>query len=288
MSSRLALGTAQFGSTYGIANRRGQLKLSDAAEVVSAARASGLDTIDTAIDYGDSEACLGSINVTCWRVVSKLPTLPVDRVDTSTWLKTQLNGSLRRLNLKCLYGLLLHHPLQLIGPEGPELAKALRKARDDGQVERIGVSIYSPDDLETIYSVLQPDLVQAPLNLVDRRLVDSGWLSRLADRGVEIHTRSCFLQGLLLMPKVPPCFAPWHELWTRWQRWLAVRPGLAAAACLAYPLSFPEVDRVIVGVDSVVQLTELIAAEKTCVADDLPDLQSYDEQLINPSKWHSL
>jgi len=164
----------------------------------------------------------------------------------------------------------------------------LRKARDNGQVERIGVSIYSPDDLAAVYPVLQPDQIQAPLNLVDRRLVDSGWLSRLADDGVEVHTRSCFLQGLLLMPTVPARFAPWQALWTRWQQWLASHPGQAAAACLAYPLSYPEVARVVVGVDSLAQLTELLVAEKTSVADDLPDLRSDNEQLINPSKWNSL
>jgi aryl-alcohol dehydrogenase-like predicted oxidoreductase len=90
------------------------------------------------------------------------------------------------------------------------------------------------------------------------------------------------------MPKVPARFAPWQALWTLWQQWLASHPGQAAAACLAYPLSYPEVARVVVGVDSLAQLTELLAAEKTFVADDLPDLRSDDEQLINPSKWNSL
>lgn len=90
------------------------------------------------------------------------------------------------------------------------------------------------------------------------------------------------------MPKVPARFAPWQALWTRWQQWLASHPEQAAAACLAYPLSYPEVARVVVGVDTLAQLTELLVAEKTFVADDLPDLRSDDEQLINPSKWNSL
>lgn len=288
MKSRLALGTVQFGLAYGIANKVGQVTLSEAAAILSAARADGLDTLDTAIAYGDSEAYLGAVGVTDWRVVSKLPTLPEDCADVSGWVTTQLEDSLRRLGLDRLYGLLLHNSRQLLGPSGIELARALREARDNGKVARIGVSIYSPDDLEALYSILQPDLVQAPLSLVDRRLADSGWLRHLADNGVEVHTRSCFLQGLLLMPKLPTRFAPWQALWTRWQQWLAAYPGQAAAACLAYPLSYLEVARVVVGVDSLTQLTELLAAEKTSVACDLPDLRCDDEQLINPSKWNSL
>lgn len=288
MSSRLALGTVQFGLPYGVANRVGQVSRADAAAILAAARASGLDMLDTAIAYGESEACLGVLGVNHWRVISKLPTLPDDCPDITGWVKMQLDGSLRRLGVDRLYGLLLHNPLQLLGPAGRELAMALVKARENRQVERIGVSIYSPDDLVATYKVLPIDLVQAPLNLVDRRLVDSGWLSRLADDGVEVHTRSCFLQGLLLMPKVTAHFAPWQALWARWQQWLAAHPGQAAAACLAYPLSYPEVARVVVGVDSLAQLTELLAAENTPVVGDIPDLRSNDELLMNPSKWYLL
>lgn len=192
MSSRLALGTVQFGLAYGIANQIGQVSRGDAATILAAARAGGLDTLDTAIAYGDSETCLGAAGVAGWRIVSKLPTLPEDCAVVSDWVTMQLEGALRRLGVDSLHGLLLHNPRQLVGPAGNELAGALRKTRDNGQVERIGVSIYSPDDLAVIYPVLRPDLVQVPLNLIDRRLVDTGWLNRLADDGVEVHTRSCF------------------------------------------------------------------------------------------------
>lgn len=289
MSSRLALGTVQFGLAYGVANQGGQVSRADAAAILAAARASGLDTLDTAIAYGDSEACLGAAGVAGWRIVSKLPTLPDDCPDVAAWVAAQLAGSLGRLGVDRLHGLLLHNPRQLLGTHGAALAAALRAAQADGRVGRIGVSIYSPDDLAAIYPVLPPDLVQAPLNLVDRRLVDSGWLQRLADDGVEVHTRSSFLQGLLLMPQVPARFAPWQALWTRWQAWLAGHPGQAAAACLAYPLGLPQVARVVIGVDSPAQFAELLAASQALPpAGELPDLRCADERLINPSLWNSL
>lgn len=288
MSSRLALGTVQFGLTYGIANLSGKVNRTDAAMILAAARAGGLDTLDTAIAYGDSESCLGEVGVVDWRVVTKLPTLREDCPDVADWVAAHLKASLRRLGVNRLYGLLLHNPRQLLGAKGAELASALHAARASGQVERIGVSIYAPDDLAAIYPVLSPDLVQAPLNLIDRRLVDSGWLQRLSNDGVEVHTRSSFLQGLLLMPQVPARFAPWGALWTRWQQWLAAHPGQTVAACLAYPLSFPQVTRVVVGVDNLTQLVELRNAEQMLpIAGDLPDLRSDNEELINPSNWVS-
>lgn len=288
MSSRLALGTVQFGLAYGIANLSGKVSRVDAAVILAAASASGMDTLDTAIAYGDSENCLGEVGVAGWRIVTKLPTLREDCPDVAGWVAAHLDASLRRLGVDQLHGLLLHNPRQLLGAQGAALASALRAARASGRVERIGVSIYAPDDLAAIYPMLSPDLVQAPLNLIDRRLVDSGWLQRLNDNGVEVHTRSSFLQGLLLMPQVPTRFAPWEALWTRWQQWLAAHPGQAAAACLAYPLSFPQVTRVVVGVDNLAHFVELLDAERMLpMAGELPDLRSDNEELINPSNWVS-
>src|SRR5581483_2256099 len=106
---------------------------------------------------------------------------------------------LLRLDVKTLYGLLLHRPQQLLGAEGPTLYQALQGLKKGGQVQKIGVSVYAPSELELLNLRYRFDLVQAPFNLVDRRLHTTGWLQRLKEDGVEIHTRSAFLQGLLLM-----------------------------------------------------------------------------------------
>jgi len=288
VSSRLALGTVQFGVAYGIANQSGQVSRRDAAVILAAARASGIDTLDTAIAYGNSETYLGAAGVRGWRVVSKLPPVPDGCPSVADWVGSQLAGSLGRLKVHRLYGLLLHNPRQLLDPIGTELLLALRKAQEDGLVDRIGISIYSPDELSMIYPAFKPDLVQAPLNLIDHRLVDSGWLGRLADNGVEVHTRSSFLQGLLLMKELPLRFMPWQKLWRRWQQWLLSYPAEAATACLSYPLSHPEVARVVVGVDSLAQLTDLLCAVRDIPANNLPDLCSNDENLINPANWNLL
>jgi aryl-alcohol dehydrogenase-like predicted oxidoreductase len=135
------------------------------------------------------------------------------------------------------------------------------------------------------------DLVQAPLNLVDRRLEVSGWLSRLKQMGVEVHTRSAFLQGLLLIPrdKIPARFERWAHLWNAWahgREELGVSP---VAACLGYPLYHPEVDCVVVGVDSLSQLTELIKeASWEPIPENWDFMAMEDERLLNPSRWSEL
>ena len=134
-------------------------------------------------------------------------------------------------------------------------------------------------------------MIQAPLNVIDRRLQTSGWLDRLKDDGVEVHTRSAFLQGLLLMErnKIPQKFSRWSKLWDQWHEKSKNTVVSRIAACLAYPLSLEQVDQVIVGVDSAVQLLEILqAAMKVNEGPDTSFMCSSDLDLINPSNWNQL
>jgi len=286
---KLALGGAQFGLAYGVSNQRGQVSREVAREIIGLARQAGVDTIDTAIAYGDSEACLGEVGIGNFRVVTKLPPMPDDILDITAWARDQIKGSLDRLGVASVYGLLLHRADQLLGKQGQELATALQNAKQDGLVAKVGVSIYDPEQLAAVMTVCRPDIVQAPLNLLDRRLEASGWLQRLHDSGVEVHTRSAFLQGLLLMNKaaMPPRFDRWRAIWDAWHAWLDAHDVSATRACIQYPLSLHQVDRVVVGVSSTAEFQMLLSdAAVVAVPTDLPSLACTDPDLINPSNWN--
>ncbi len=288
--SRIALGTVQFGLPYGIANKEGQVTRSAAKAMLQLAAAKGVDTLDTAIAYGESESCLGEAGIQGFKVVTKLSAVPDGQDDVKGWVREQVMASLSRLGTASLYGVLLHRPGQLLGVDGKILYQALRDLKEVGLVQKIGVSIYAPGELDALIPQYRFDLVQAPLNLIDRRLFVSGWLDRLKQDGAEVHTRSAFLQGLLLMPRsaISSKFAPWTGLWDKWHNWLACHSVTAVQACLAFPLSLPEVDRVVVGADSKSQLEQIIAMSFGAVPDDLPDLCCEDENLINPACWSAL
>jgi aryl-alcohol dehydrogenase-like predicted oxidoreductase len=289
--SKLSLGTVQFGLDYGIANKAGQVSLGEVQCILSFAKANEIDVLDTAIAYGTSEEVLGKVGVDGFRVVTKLPSLPENQNNVSFWVTEQVRESLARLGQKKLYGLLLHRSGDLLGSKGGQLLQELADLKNDGLVQKIGVSIYSPDELEVVCSKIKIDLVQAPLNVVDRRLQSSGWLDRLKDDGVEVHTRSAFLQGLLLMErsKIPQKFSRWSTLWDQWHEKLQDSGASPLEACLAYPLSLEQVDQVIVGVDSASQLSEILQAAKN--VNEGPDssfMRSTDLDLINPSNWNHL
>ena len=287
---KLAIGTAQFGLSYGIANQVGQVDRIEAKAMLKVALANGVNTLDTAIAYGDSETCLGQVGTQGFNVVTKLPALPDDCVDVSAWVRRQMDASLLRLNVMTVEGLLLHRPQQLLEKNGDNLYSALQQLKSDGLVKKIGISIYDTSELDLLCERFQFDLIQAPFNIFDRRLIYTGWMERLALQGVELHVRSAFLQGLLLMSANdrPNKFSPWNKLFLEWDSWLKLNKLTPLEACLSYVLSFPNVSKVIVGADSLVQLKEIILAS-SCKFSLFPEgLMSRDTALINPANWATL
>ena len=286
---KLALGTAQFGLPYGIANRRGQIDQEEASRIIEVARANHVDMLDTAIAYGDSEACLGSVGVNGFKVISKLPSISED-VDVVSWVTQQVEDSVDRLMVESLYGLLLHRPDELFGKDGQALWESLQELKSNGFIEKLGISIYSPAELERITSAHHIDIVQAPFNIFDRRMETSGWFQKLHEMGIEIHVRSVFLQGLLLMPRaeVPEKFSRWSNYLDQWHTYLQEANVSAYAACLGFVSSQPMVDRSVIGVDSSSQLLKLVQAFQGGKDEQIPDLACNDECFINPANWNML
>ena len=287
---KLALGTVQFGLPYGISNQGGKVIREDVKRILALSRAIGIDTLDTAIAYGDSEACLGAVGIEGFNIITKLPIIPENVVDVGCWVRNQVQASLHRLGVQTAYGLLMHQPQQILGLKGKAVVQALERLKAEGVIQKIGISIYSPTELDPAFEACQIDLVQAPFNLIDQRLNTTGWLQKLHDGGVEVHTRSTFLQGLLLMPStvIPEKFQPWSELWNTWHDWLAIHPFSAAQACICFVQAFPQIDRMVVGVESVEQLGQLVEAAKKPLDAGFPDISCTDERLLNPSSWNLL
>jgi hypothetical protein len=255
--------------------------------IFALARKQTIDTLDTAVAYGNSEFVLGEVGVSDFNIVTKLPAYHPTELGPFNWATQTCLGSLGRLNVSVLYGLLLHRPSQLFEPEGQEIYRAMIRLKDAGRVKKIGISIYSPSELEALFQRFEFDIVQTPLSLIDRRVDTSGWLDRLKNRGVEVHARSIFLQGLLLMPRelIPASFARWNTLWDRWHGWLKHSANPALDACLQYALSIKAIDRIVIGVESARQLGEAIDAYWRSSMDGIPDISCDDEALVNPSRW---
>jgi len=285
---RIALGTVQFGLSYGVANNKGQTSYQESKKIVKLAQQNGVNTLDTAVIYGSSEETLGKIGVDGWKIITKLPEILSEPKNIQKLIHKQITDSLRRLKVSKLYAVLLHDSGMLSSKNGEVYWDTLHNLKGEGIVQKIGYSIYTPDELDTFYERFYPDIIQAPFNIIDNRLDNSGWLQRMSDDQVEIHARSIFLQGLLLMKqnKRPPYFKQWDSLWESWHRYLKEEDITAIEASLGYVMSDSRIDKLVIGVDCIAHLQQIINLSKEKL-EKIPNIfSSKDQKLINPSMWN--
>lgn len=279
---RLALGTVQFGLAYGISNQTGQVGDNELDDILMLARQLGIDTLDTAQAYGNAESRLGSRETADFALVDKLaPGI------LATDVVASVDNSLMTLARPKLDGLLLHRSQDA----SPALFEQLTALQQQGKVGRIGVSVYSPQELEHWLASGYPlQLVQLPANLLDQRFLRTGWLDKLQALGCEIHVRSLFLQGLLLMQpdRRPDYFQAFAQPLAKLDDWHPHVPHLDKALSLIAAL--PQVSRFVVGVCHVHELVAIAAAyaRRHAWSDtELASLACSDPGLINPALWKS-
>jgi aryl-alcohol dehydrogenase-like predicted oxidoreductase len=288
---KLGLGTVQFGLDYGVTNRSGKTGPAEAARIVGEAIAAGIRVFDTAAAYGDSEAVLGEILTHAdARIVTKLPAVADERIDAAAIdkLRRGFEQSLFRLKRQQVHGLLLHRPDDLAKPGGERLARLLEDLQSAGLCRKIGVSVYDEAQIAVTQKMMRLALVQAPLNLLDQRLLRSGTLARLKKENCEIHVRSAFLQGLLLGTGLLPSYFRRYEAALERARSAAAAAGLAVLdLALGFLLEQPDVDHIVIGVTRAEELSAIIAAAHRTppLPSDMRRLACDEPGLINPSLW---
>ncbi len=284
----LALGTAQFGLDYGISNAEGKPPQEQAHQVIARACAAGISLLDTASAYGDAEAVIGRCaDAGAMAVVTKTPRLTGDSVDRVTTLETAFAFSLARLGRSRVHGLLIHQPADLDGKAGDAVWSAMREIKESGRAAKLGVSVYARSELDAVLDRFEPDLVQLPLSLLDQRALRDGTIEELRARGIEIHARSLFLQGLIFLPLegLAPYFAPIAGRLADLHQAI----GEAGSTPLAAALHFgcrSGVDRIVVGVQSVSQLEESLAALETELDIDYSRFAVDDPLFVEPRRWN--
>ena len=289
---KVALGTVQFGVSYGISNKAGKTSQAEVGAILATAESYGIRVIDTASLYGDSEAVLGRslpLN-SCFKIVTKTPQFAKKILDESDaqHLEDTLRSSLTKLGRASVYGLLIHRAEDLFGRGGDLLVDRLLRLKQNGLVSKVGVSVYSGRQIDQVLELFPIDLIQLPINVLDQRLLQSGHLQKLKCAGVEIHARSVFLQGLLLMAQkeVPDYFDGARERLESLHRLIKERELTPLQAALGFVSGIPEIDQVICGVNNAQQFREIWEAAQVEVdSKEFADFAIADESIVNPVLW---
>ena len=286
---KIVIGTAQFGSDYGVHNQNGKVKYHQILKILNKGLENNINSIDTAIAYNGVHKILGNFNMNKWNIYTKIPSVPHGCKNVEEWIFNQINKSLDDLKVNFIAGIYIHNPMQLFEDNGNKIYKALEELKKNKKVKKIGYSVYSPKQLSNLWNLFKPDIVQLPYNIFDQRFANSGWLSKLKKNNITIHARSIFLQGLLFFStdKLPNKFSQILPLFREYEDWLNDQKISKFDGSLAFAMNNEFIDNYVLGFDSYRQISDLVKFKVPKI--HFPQFSSViDEKILDPSRWNEL
>lgn len=295
--TRLCLGTVQFGMDYGVqGGTRPQLE--DSIRMLDYATQNGVDAVDTAAAYGTAEEVVGAflkrrtVPRDSIQVISKFGTKIFEGAVPAEYgirLRDAARVSLERLNTDYLDAYICHVP-DAVGDAA--IVSAMAQLKGSGLVRHIGFSVYDPEQTRTCLSADVVDFIQSPYSFLDRRMATSGALAEAKARGIDLHTRSAFVQGLMLMDveRIPDHLAATRPVIRDLEAACADAGLTRRALALAYVKANPDISHLVFGVDNLNQLKEIIAdfgkpvdpAALKAIADRFA---AVDPSIFLPNNW---
>ena len=201
--SPMTLGTVQLGMNYGIANNAGKPDEKKSFAILRTALEGGVTTLDTARAYGDSELVIGRF-LKQWQgekpaVITKIPTLQGDSPkELERFVIESVEQSLERLGVSKLEAVMLHGAKDPM-IHGMACADAMQALVVHGYTDKVGVSVYTAEDIEGMLPYDIFSVTQVPMSIFDQRLIAGGSVAELQQRGYDVFVRSVFLQGLFFL-----------------------------------------------------------------------------------------
>ena len=290
--SKLILGAAQFGNNYGVSNLIGETHEAEVKKIIAIAEKNNIKLVDTSSAYGSSEEKIGNTNSVQISAITKMPYLPADinEYQIEDWVYSNVDLSSKRLQTKKLHTILIHKASDLQSKYGKIMYKCLLDLKKENKLGNIGYSVYNTEEIDQIYIDCKPDVVQIPMNILDNRFNSSGWTEKMKKDGVQIHARSVFLQGLLLMnaSQRPKYFNKWKKFWKSWDEYIKESKLSPLSICLKYMLrqiKEKNVSHFIVGVNQSNHLEKIIKEINSIEDLDIDSFELNDTNLINPNLW---
>lgn len=292
--SQFMLGTAQFGTGYGIANKSGRPSYQTVLKILECAAANGVNCLDTAPAYGDSEKIVGRAILELgiadkMTVVTKAPHLNdnLKPAEVDQMVRQSVETSLKNLQLDVL-------PLCLFHKESNAVyADALLRLRDQGLVKHVGISVNSPEWAGKTVRSGSFEAIQLPTSILDQRYLKNGIFHEAKQNGIALFVRSVYLQGLLFLPEaeMPVELRPVISVRHRLEK-LAEKAGISLAElAVRFVLSLPGVKCLVMGLETMRQLEDNLKlfAQGRLSAEMLHDVMNAVPQLpdsvIVPSLW---
>lgn len=281
----IVLGTAQFGLDYGITNSSGMVPPDEVKAILNYAANEGIKKIDTAQAYGDSEMVIGGYPF--FDVMTKITANKfAASAEKAENLVQYVEESLLRLNRSSVYSVMIHDAEVLSCEAIIRCLRVLERLKKDGTIRKLGLSLYSPEKLETIVSNCSVDIIQVPINIFDQRFLSAKIKSIISEQRIDLYARSIFLQGSLLASETPKQLMEWDSDFKSYRHFCLANKLSQMNCCLKFLQASDFIKGLVVGTTRISELKEIVDGFHSPMPKiDLSHLASTKNRLINPSLW---
>ena len=277
----LTISTAQFGLKYGLKKKK--INNKEINKIKKIIEKNNINYLDTSTNYGDSEKRIGKLKIKNKKIITKI-LLPKKILNIEKWYNDTIEKSLTDLKVKSLYGLLIHDTANIL-QKNKKLLKLIMDSKKKKLVSKIGISVYEIKEVEKILKFWKPDIIQFPVNIFDQRFLQKKYLKKIKKFKIELHARSCFLQGILLSSKLKIGNKKSKQLFYDFINWCKVNRNDQLTSCLHFIKQIKHIDSLVVGFDDANQLSEIISAYKKKTVKVPFKFSNNERKLIDPRKW---
>jgi len=283
---KLVLGSAKLGMDYGLFNNK-KIKPEEFKRIEKLVFKSKINFIDTATSYGDSEKVIGNSKLKNLNIITKIKLPRKKNIYIKDWVLKEISKSLKKLRINKIYGVMIHDYKDLLGKYGKNYLITLQELKKKKIIKNIGVSIYDPQDIKKIWKFWKPDIVQVPFNIIDNRILETGWLNTLKKFKVKIFARSVFLQGILINEdRFSNMNKNYTILLNKFKDWCYKNNISLLQACLHFVKQFKKIDYLVIGFDNYNKLKEIIDVFKKKKIIIPKKFSTNKINLIDPRKWN--
>lgn len=285
---RITIGTASFERNYGILHKKVIKK--DARSILEFAMSKGIQQIDTAVNYGESEKIIGWACSEKWinrKISTKIGRICGPSCEIFENINKQVSDSIKRLRVKNIHVLYLHNPEQLFEGNGEKIFDSLTILKKHKKIENIGFSFYDPYIIEKFIKNYKPDVVQIPFNIFDQRLIKNNYFMKYTSNNIKINIRSIYLQGLLLtgINKLPKAIRVFRKNFLKVHKYADKFKLKPIDICNSFLLKYNFYDSIIVGFNSVNELKLFLNFKELNHNFNFFQFRSENEDLISPKVW---
>ncbi|MBL4711279.1 MAG: aldo/keto reductase [Gammaproteobacteria bacterium] len=293
--SKLSLGTVQFGIDYGIANNNGQPRQNDVDEILNYVCSKGINCLDTAQGYGNSEEVIGKY----LKTIEYNDISVVSKVDSKELILKEINfidsikNSISKLEVDSLFGLLMHNS-NLMNQWNDEFSNKVSLLKEKKMIKYFGVSIYTNDEFDMALNNEDIDIIQVPFNIFDQRALHNKWFEKAKNKNKLIFIRSIYLQGLLLMDinKIPDKLGKAKQHLEALEEYSQNLRITRNELCLSYVNTIAKDSSLLFGCETLYQAKQNLDTFENIKDLDENNLKKIDdtfgnvsESIYNPTKW---